>query len=129
LPKGPGKRLSPEEVAAILRRARQYFDASDFIVGSPLHTSADFQELSLFSHEEQKDALQEVLREVSPEFYCGPHPPDHLAGEPKCKGERLIQFSWQSECFNGKQMYVKFCLKHNRLILLRIHVDYYERKK
>lgn len=126
--KPSGSRLSAEEVEKVLRRARQYFSTSDFLVGSPYHTSADFEALLLISHEEQKDALRKVLEEISPECYNGPHPPDHISGEPKCKGERMHQFWWTSACFEQKRMYVKFCLKGNRFVLLRIHLDFYKRK-
>jgi hypothetical protein len=124
LPKGPGKKLSGEEVARQLRRARQYFANSGFAVGSPSHISDDFSQLLLISHEEQTEALRKVLDEISPDHYNGPHPPDHISREPKCKGERMLQFTWPSACFGGKRMYVKFCLKDNRLYLVRIHKDF-----
>ena len=122
--KDSGRRLSHAEVEVVLRRARTDFDAYGFVVGSPLHTSQDFQELGLFSHEEQLDAIGSVLDEVSACDYRGPHPPDHLSKEPKCKGARMIQFAWNSACFEGRRMYVKFCLKDGRFVLLRIHPDY-----
>ena len=125
--KDSGRKLSCEEVDKLLRRARADFDAFGFVVGSPWHTSQDFQELGLFSHEEQLDAVGSVLDEVSADCYCGPHPPNHLSGEPKCGGARMIQFAWNSACFSGNRMYVKFCLKDSRFVLLRIHADYKER--
>ena len=36
----------------------------------------------------------------------------------------MIQFAWNSACFGEMRMYVKFCLKDSRFILLRIHQDY-----
>lgn len=124
-----GRKLSHEEVEVVLRRARADFNAYGFVVGSPWHTSQDFQELGLFSHEEQLDALGSVLDEIAANHYCGPHPPDHLSGEPKCRGARMVQFAWNSECFEGKWMYVKFCLKDSRFVLLRIHPDYKKRSR
>jgi hypothetical protein len=103
-----GGKLSREEVEVVLRRARADFNAYGFVVGSPLHTFQDFQELGLFS-------------------YCGPHPPDHVSKEPKCRGARMIQFAWNSECFDRRRMYLKFCLKDSRFVLLRIHQDYKKR--
>jgi hypothetical protein len=128
LSKNSDERLSPDEVGKMLRRARQYFAASGFIAGSPTHAFEDFQELKLISHEEQENVLGRVLEEISPADYRGPHPPDHISGEPKCKGARMVQFSWNSVCFRKKAMYVKFCLKNDRFVLLRIHADYYKRK-
>jgi len=76
------------------------------------------------------DAIRKALDEVSERNYCGPHPPEHISGEPKCVGARMLQFSWTSECFGDKraQMYLKYCLKDNRFILLRIHPDWKARK-
>jgi len=122
-----GRKLSLEEVEVVLRRARADFNAYGFVVGSPLHTSQDFQELGLFSHEEQLDTIGSVLDEIAACDYCGPHPPDHLSKEPKCRGARMIQFAWNSECFDRRRMYLKFCLKDNRFALLRIHQDYKKR--
>jgi len=122
-----GRRLSSAEVESILRRARADFDALGFVVGSPLHTSQDFQELGLFSHEEQLDAIGSALHEISVGDYNGPHPPNHLSREPKCDGARMIQFVWSSACFEGRRMYLKFCLKDSRFVLLRIHPDYKKR--
>lgn len=122
-----GGKLSREEVEVVLRRARADFNAYGFVVGSPLHTFQDFQELGLFSHEEQLDTIGSVLDEIAACAYCGPHPPDHVSKEPKCRGARMIQFAWNSECFDRRRMYLKFCLKDSRFVLLRIHQDYKKR--
>lgn len=128
MPNDRGRRLSAEEVERLLRRARTDFKASGFLVGSPLHTSQDFQDLGLVAHDDQLEAIGRVLDEISSDHYCGPHPPQHLSSEPKCKGKRMIQFSWTSACFGNASMYVKFCLKDDRFVLLRIHRDAYKRK-
>jgi hypothetical protein len=91
--------------------------------GSPMHTSKDLWALELVAHEDQLLALKTVLEEISCEYYRGPDPPNHLSGEPKCKGSRMLQFAWRSKCFGDKQMYVKFCVG-DRFVLLRIHEDY-----
>ena len=124
--KTPGRRLSPDEVEKSLRLAREAFERSGFVVGSPNNTSQDFQQLGLYGHEEQMDAIRMALAEVSAGDYCGPDPPNHLSKEPKCAGERMIQFSWKSTCFGNKRavMYLKYCLMDNRFCLLRIHPDW-----
>jgi hypothetical protein len=124
--KTPGGRLSPREVEKSLRLARQLFKSSGFVVGSPSNTSQDFQALGLYGYEEQMDAVGKALGEISESDYCGPHPPHHLSGEPKCAGARMVQFSWTSACFgdNRAKMYLKYCIKDNRLILLRIHPNW-----
>lgn len=83
-PKRQGK-LSPAEVEKYLRLAREYFAMSGFVVGSPVHTSQDFQELGLYGYEEQRDAIRKALEEVRAEHYSGPDPPTHISGEPKLK--------------------------------------------
>lgn len=124
--KASGKILSQIEVEKFLRLAREWFERSGFVAGSPINTSSDFQALGLYGHEEQMDAVRNALNEISASDYCGPHPPTHISGEPKCAGERMVQFTWNSKCFGDKRprMYLKYCLKNNRFILLRIHPDY-----
>src|ERR1700682_5117541 len=115
-----GERLSPEQVETFLRLARDAFNLSGFIVGSATHTVPDFWQLELIGHEAHLDAIRSVLNEIATTDYKGPHPPTERTGEPKCKNERMYQFVWKSACFGGKWMYVKFCMKDNRLVLLRI---------
>lgn len=124
--KTPGRRLSPGEVEKFLRLAREAFARSGFVAGSPSNTSQDFQALGMYGHEEQMDAIRNALNEVSASDFCGPDPPKHISREPKCAGERMIQFSWTSTCFGDKRpvMYLKYCLKDNRFYLLRIHPDW-----
>ncbi len=98
---------------------------SGFIAGSLKHTIPDFSELELITEEEQTDAIRSVLNEIGASDYCGPHPPQHTSDEPRCKGARMLQFAWQSDRFDGKRMYFKFCIAEgDRLAVLRIHTDY-----
>ena len=119
---GPGEELSAEQIESFLRRARLSFAKWDFVVGSLKHTIADFRELELISHDEQCIALGRILSEIDQGSYRGPHPPNHKSREPKCKGGRMMQFVWNSDCFGGREMYVKFCMVDERLVVLRIHV-------
>jgi hypothetical protein len=122
----PTGRLSPSEVEKSLRLAKLAFARSGFVAGSPSNISQDFQELGLYGHQEQMDAIRKALGEVSERDYNGPHPPHHVSGEPKCQGLRMIQFAWSSTSFGEKsrRMYLKYCIKDNRFILLRIHPDW-----
>lgn len=119
-----GEILSSEKVDSFLRRARQIFPKRDFIIGSLKHTISDLRALELVDYEEQKLALVAILGEISADCYHGPHPPSHVSDEPKCKGARMMQFHWNSACFGGRRMYVKFCIVDERLVLLRIHEEY-----
>lgn len=122
-------RLTREDVQKQLRRARECFTRTQFIVGSPLHTSSDFQELGLVSHDDQLDAIKTILSEISENVYNGPHPPNHKSGELKCKGATMLQFAWDSKCFDGSRMYFKFCINQDRLVVLRIHLDFKKKEK
>ena len=124
MPEDYGERLPIEKVESFLRRARQAFDNSGFITGSARHTSSDFSELELIGHEDQLEAVSRVLNELRAEHYCGPDPPNQKSREPKCKGARMMQFVWASNCFLGKKMCVKFCMVGERLAVLRIHAAY-----
>jgi hypothetical protein len=114
--------LSPAQVEAFLRRARQAFKSRDFINGSAKNTSSDFWALELISHEDQCAAIGKVLDEIQSSDYRGPHPPNQESKEPKVKGATMLQFVWTSACFKGTEMYFKFCMAdRERLAVLRIH--------
>ena len=85
---------------------------------------AEFEALELFSYEEQCERIAKALHEISPGDYAGPDPPDHISGEPKCRGQRMFQFVWNSACCSHKQMCLKFCIVNNRFILLSFHEAY-----
>jgi len=86
---------------------------------------SDFTNLDLVLPEEKDECIESILAEITPDDFNGPHPPNHLAGEPKAAGLRMVQFAWPSNCFANKRMCFKFCLSpERRLILLRLHDDY-----
>ena len=116
-------RLTEKQVAAQLRLAREAFRNRGWLAGSGW-VSSDFGALGLVSHEEQTAAIRKILAEIAERDYCGPHPPNHLAGEPKCKDLRLLQFTWVSESFQFRMMYFKFCVSGQRLFVLRLHPAY-----
>ena len=70
--------------------------------------------------------FEKLLEEKRAEHYSGPDPPTHISGEPKLKANGWFRFSWTSTSFGVKsaQMYLNYCLKNNRLYLLRIHPDW-----
>lgn len=119
-------RLSQQQVLAYIRRARQAFQRSGYVMGS-LKLSEEFRALDLITGDEQRDGIDGVLNEISSEHYGGPHPPEHIAGEPICKGARMLHFVWSSARFR-RRMYFKFCLSgkagRERLVILSLHEDY-----
>jgi hypothetical protein len=130
VPKEHGKRLSSaqvlssEQVEKLLRRARAAISQKKLAVGSPTHTVPDLWALELVTEEDQLEAMAESLGEITHQDYSGPDPPNHLSGEPRCKGERMLQFVWKSTYFKGRRMCIKFCLQDDYFVLIRIHIPY-----
>lgn len=127
----PGSRsrdvhLSGQQVTAHIQRAWRTLQRSGYIMGS-LKLAEEFRTLNLITGDDQSDAVAAVLNEISSEHYTGPHPPKHLAGEPVCKGARMLHFVWPSTRF-GRTMFFKFCLSgksgRERLVVLSLHEDY-----
>jgi hypothetical protein len=121
--------LTPDQVSSQIRLAIKAADLGGFVSAS-YRVSTMLAELGLFLSSEQEERLKNLLQEIAlehqsnPACYNGPHPPNHLSGEPKCKDLRMLQFAWNSNCFDGRKMYIKFCLNGNRLVLISLHVDY-----
>lgn len=123
-------RLPANRVLAYIRRARAAFGRRP---DSPYQASQDlgddFRKLNLFTLEDQIETIRACLQEITPEQYAGPDPPDHLACEPKCRGERLLQFVYASPFFKGKRMCFKFAINASgrsveRLVVVRLHEAY-----
>ncbi|MGC9972884.1 MAG: hypothetical protein ABSE56_20070 [Bryobacteraceae bacterium] len=119
-------RLSAQQVLAQIRRARQAFQRTGYVMGS-LKLAAEFRALDLITGDEQREGIEGVLDEISSEDYRGPHPPRHIAGEPISKGARMLGFVWSSARFR-QRMYFKFCLSgkagRERLVVLSLHEEY-----
>lgn len=125
--KSNSERLPDGKVDFFINRARSAFTRNgSYQTGQNL--AQDFSELDLYTAEEQHEAIAKCLQEISPNCYSGPHPPNHIACEPVCKGERLLQFVWISDNFG-----VKMCFKlaintrrqsDERLIVVRLHRAY-----
>lgn len=119
-------RLSAQQVLAQIRRARQAFQRAGYVMGS-LKLADEFRSLDLITGDEQREGIEAVLNEISSEDYRGPHPPGHIAGEPVCKGARMLGFVWSSARFR-RRMYFKFCLSgkagRERVVVLSLHEEY-----
>ena len=122
------KSLTSAQVSTQIRLAIKAAE-SGFTAGS-VKLSTEFSKLGLVSYQEQEELLKNVLQEIAlehqtnPSCYNGPYHPYDLSKEPKCKGIRMLQFVWNSNCCNRQKMFVKFCLHENRLVLLSVHPDY-----
>lgn len=112
---------------------KKLWDARDLIRSGSSYFAADaarllgfFTELSLFSAEDQADAVKAAFDEVKASDYKGSRPPER-SFESATKDEELFVFVWDSEYF-GERMYLKFCLimkdkKAETLFLHSLHKD------
>jgi hypothetical protein len=116
-------RLTDKEADKFLDRARKLLEHGRVKYGR--HMPSDFMALGLTLPEDYENALRTVLNEVTGADYCGPHPPNHIAGEPGARGARMLQFV---KTISHRRMYLKFVLKKGRdgdqLVVLRLHEAY-----
>jgi hypothetical protein len=101
-------RPSHPELSGKIRNAKQALLSTGFLPSSPSKLATNFDECSLFTEEEQKQALFAVFDEIRAEDYVGLRPPER-SYEPKTKDQELFAFHWNSEFF-GRFMYLKFSL-------------------
>ena len=119
--------MADSKVDAFIKRARSAFTrGKSYKIGQNL--AADFGDLDLYTSEEQLEAIESCLREITTDFYRGPHAPNHIGREPVCEGERLLQFIWNSDHF-GAEMCFKLAIdsrrqSDERLIVVRLHRAY-----
>jgi hypothetical protein len=121
------KVLSQEKVTAYIRRAISSFKRFHYVAAHPADLIQDFYELGLITEEDQERAIAEVLKEIRSEHYNGPHPPNHIAAEPKCRGAQMLQFTW--DCiYLKRRVCFKFAMAGSqadeRLVVIGIHSDY-----
>ncbi len=78
----------------------------------------DFIELNIDNAEEIWPLLKELLEEITPEYYAGPHPPMKSADTNlNCE---LFIFVWNSKKMK-KNMYLKFAIKDNYFYYISLH--------
>lgn len=120
-------RLSDVQVRSFIRRASELFKRSGYVAAHPPDLSEDFRKLELLTCDEQESAIENILQEISPKWYKGPHPPNHIAHEPKCRGARMLQFVWFCSYLN-REICFKFAVhgrpSKERLFVIGIHDDY-----
>ena len=124
------EKLSNEKINAFINRARSTFQrfrkSQPYKIGQNM--VGDFGDLDLYLEDEQVEAIEHCLQEIGCDHYSGPHHPNDVACEPICKGERLLQFVWQSSYFS-KRMCFKFAIdtkrpSEDRLVVVRLHPPY-----
>jgi hypothetical protein len=118
---GKQARPSHKELTGKLQQARKALYATGFTPVDPLKLGNDFSDLSLFTQEEQNEAISTALLEVSANDYRGLRPPAE-AFEQCVRGEEMFDFKWESKFFKRK-MYLKFCLVGNELWIFSLHED------
>jgi hypothetical protein len=91
-----------------LRAAGRLLDSGCWAPADPSKLAADFDELGLFTGEEQEAALRAAVAEGEPEDYVGGRPPER-SYEPATPGAELWAFAGRSHYF-GRGMYFKFSI-------------------
>ncbi len=79
----------------------------------------EFTQLKIGDTKEIWELLKDLLEEIEPSHYAGPHPP-MLAIEPNIKGSELFIFIWQSKKMQ-KEMYLKFSIKGDHFFYISLH--------
>src|SRR5258708_7918741 len=105
-----GKRIRPshKELNGKLEQARRLLGSFGYTPVDPLKLGADFYDWELFSADEQMEALERALAEVTAAHYRGISPPAKAFERIVMNEERFV-FIWTSPTFE-KKMYLKFCL-------------------
>lgn len=119
-------RPSDKELTKKLWGARNLLGSVGYLAADPDRLLGFFTELSLFSDDEQNDALKAAFTEVTASDYRGRRPPEK-SFEPATRDEELFAFVWDWTYF-GRRMYLKFCMpiedkKGKTLFLHSLHVD------
>ena len=102
------ERPSEKELWKKINLARTILSEDGFRPVSPQKLAANFTDLNLFSTEEQVEALDAALQEITPQDYSGARPPEK-SYESGVRDDELFAFAWTSQYFR-RRMYFKFCI-------------------
>ncbi len=81
----------------------------------------DCEELNLPTAPEQAEALQQVLEEVTPDHYIGPHPP-LMGSRGEIVDKELFAFVLESK-FLRETVYLKFAVDKEQLYIVSFHKE------
>jgi hypothetical protein len=102
-----------------LQQARKAIAEGKHFFGPSLDKLVDeFIALNIGSAKEIWPLLKELIEELSPEHYAGPHPP--MKSTEAALNCELFIFVWDSKKLK-KPMYLKFCIKDDYLYYVSLH--------
>jgi hypothetical protein len=127
------ERPSHKECTKKLKRGRELLasPSDGYLPVDPLKLGKDFQDLYLFTEEEQLEALRAAFSEVTASNYSGRRPPER-SFEAVVQDREFLVFRWDSSFFQ-RRMYLKFCIvesqeyEEDTLYVFSLHEDRPER--
>lgn len=113
------QRPGVHELQQKLLQAQKALSENKCAIGPNLDKLVDeFMDLKIGHTEEIWPLLKELIKEISPEHYAGPHPPmKSLESTLNCE---LFIFVWQSHKMK-MDMYLKFAIKDGYFYYVSLH--------
>lgn len=121
-------RPSFKEIEKKLHHAKKALAEGKVSFGPNLDKLIDeFTEMKIGSSNEIWILLKDLLEEIKPDHYAGPHPP-MLAIEPSIKNCELFIFIWPSK-IKSRELYLKFAIKDECFYYISLHPSNRAKKK
>ena len=111
-----------KELSNKLRNAIELFENDNIDILRPDVVLADSLELGYSFRSEFKAIVKEVLDQANPDNYAGSRPPQK-AYEAEIKGAELFAFVVQIPFLEDKEIYFKFALYKDVLMVVSLHED------
>ena len=115
-------RPSHKELSKKLRQAIELVTEGKVSILEPNVILADSMELGYSFKLEFYPIIQELLNLAAPENYAGARPPQQ-SYEAEIKGADLYAFVVESSQLNGINIYFKFALYKDALVIVSLHED------
>jgi hypothetical protein len=115
-------RPSHKELSKKLRQAIELVTEGKVSILEPNVILADSMELGYSFKLEFYPIIQELLNLAAPENYAGARPPQQ-SYEAEIKGADLYAFVIESSQLNGINIYFKFALYNDALVIVSLHED------
>ena len=115
-------RPSHKELTNKIRTAKELFDTCCIDILEPNVILEDSFQLGYSFQHEFKAIVERVLSTITPENYAGSRPPQK-AYESQIKGADLLAFVIQCPLLENKDVYFKFALYLDVLVVVSLHED------
>lgn len=115
-------RPTHKELSNKLRKAKELLATGSIEILEPQVILADSLELGYSFQFEFKAIVEEILALADPNNYAGSRPPQR-SYENQIKGAELFAFAFQSPLLDNKDVYFKFALYQDVLVVISLHED------